>query len=411
VVKYRSALMIAALALLAGGVCWLAPNLRGAAGIAAAAFAVVAGAVALMIWPRSVAFIRLRPRLLVTLGWSICAIGVVVGFTLTFLAAKGPKEAMDLPLYGGLSVALLGFMTARLPKMIAQSAQVRREMDALKVAAPAPTNFNGYREGFSAPVSLVHDARAFLKIAAPWAALVAAGFCLILEFGLKSGRGSTAAMLALFAIFGLGIAAIYVVVPTVLVAWFRWVIERRAPPGFIALPDRAVLSFAWRIWIALTALGVIGRSVTPTIVGFAHTITPAYAETIGATAEFAIDLLLTMLFSSVALVLPAVAVRDKAFNRTIAMIQGRKLWPGLPVGLLLSLAPYPVLAVAIGSAYSFIYPTVRAAHTTPLPLTPWEVAGLLLVLMVMFATLASGATFLSRAYLAIKRDIMPAGAP
>ena len=252
---------------------------------------------------------------------------------------------------------------------------------------------------------MVRGGRAFLQIAAPWAAFLAGSTYLLVALDQNAGRGSSTAVLILLGLLLLLLAAIYLIIPTVAVAWFRWTIDGKLPSRFLALPDRTVLSFAWRIWISLTFLGGVDRLVTPRLTELAAKALPQYAATVGELASWAVDILVVMVASSFALHLPAVAVKDTAFTRTAALVEGRKMWPGFPMGLVLSLAAFPFLAWAFARVYVGMLPAMPPVHSAHATLSPLDAIALSGWLMVLFATLASGATLLSRAYLAAKARV------
>jgi hypothetical protein len=381
------------------------PSQREFAAVAALVCAVGAGSTALFAWPEGVAFVNLRSRLLVVAGWSVCIIGFTAGLGLAIIASFRSSAAINIFLYAGLALAFLGFMAARLPRMVAQVAQSRADLAALKSVSSASPKFDGLNEGFAASLSVVRDGRVFLQIAAPWAVFLAGAAYLLLAFDRNVGRGSPAAWLILLGVLLLLVVAIYLIIPTVAVAWFRWVIGGKLPSRFLALPDRTVLSFAWRIWISLTFLGGVDRLVTPKLTAFLTTALPQFAATVGDLTGWAIDILIVMLVSSIALHLPAVAVGDTTFGRTVAAVEGRKMWPGLPVGLALSLGAFPLLAWVCVRAYAGMSPAAPPAHSAAMIISPSDAVGLAGWLMVLFAALASGATLLSRAYLAAKTRI------
>jgi hypothetical protein len=286
--------------------------------------------------------------------------------------------------------------------MVTRVAQSRADLAALKSVENSPATFDGLREGLEASLSVVRGGGAFLQIAGPWAAVLTGVVYLILVLGKNVGHSVTSSWLILLGGILLLVAAIYLIIPTVTVAWFRWTIGSQLPSRFFALPDRTALSFAWRIWISLTFMGAVDKFMTPKLTHLAIAEMPQYAAAVGGWAGWAIDVLVIMLFSSFALQLPAVAVGDANFSRTAALVQGRKMWPRLPVGLVISLAPFPIFAWACASIYAWRLPAPNTVHSALATVSPLDAIGFFGVLVVLFATLASGATFLSRAYLAAK---------
>jgi len=402
---YRGALIIAALAVAAGLTSWLWPGQREAAAIAALTFAPIAGIAALMAWPPGVAFITERSRLIVAVGWGVCIVGFVGGLGLAVIVGRRSSTAINIAMYAGLGVAFLGFMAARLPRSVTQAARSTADLAALKSTGASRPTFDGLNEGWTAVLSVLRDGRAFLQITAPWAVVLAGATCLLLSFEPNVARGSTSAGLLLLALLLLLVAAIYLIVPTVAVAWFRWTIEGRLPSRFVALPDRTVLSLAWRLWTFLTILGVINRVVTPRLTALAASAAPQHAVALGGLAGCAVDILMLMGASSPALQLPALAVRDTAFNETAAMVEGRKMWPGLPLGLALSLAAFPFLAWVCVRTWQGLSQPAPVAHAAAGALGPLNAIALAGWLMVAFATLVSGASLLSRAYVVAKTRI------
>lgn len=399
--KYRAAGVMAFIAAAFALASWLLPSHREYVALTAVVLAVSAATTALFSWPEGVAFVQRRSRLLMVVGWAVCIVGFTAGIGLSLLASFWFPAAMDVALYSGLALAFVGFMTAALPRMISRVEQSRADLAALKATERSPQTFNGFREGLDAPLSVVRAGYAFLQIAGPWAAVLAGTAYLMLSLAKTSVHSAGGAQLWLLGLLLLLIVAIYLIVPTVAVAWFRWTISAELPGRFIALPDRTVLSVAWRLWLALSLLGAADGLVTPKLVQLGTGILPEFSKTFGVWTGSVVDLLIIMVASSFALQLPAMAARDVEFRRTAALVAGRKMWPGLPVGLAFSLAAYPVLAWACAYAYGLAFPdsTVRSAPAT---LTPFDAFGLFGVLLVLFATIASAATYLSRAYLAAK---------
>jgi len=400
--QYRSAIFVAAVAVVFALAAVFVPGHREYTAMFAVVCAVVAGVAVLQTWPAAIAFIKLRARLLVVVGWSVCVLGCLAGLGLAFVVGAQRPTEMNLFLYGGLALAFLGFMATQLPRMARQIAQSRADLAALKAIERTPPAFDGLREGVEASLSVLRGGRAFLQIAGPWAAALAVAAYGFLVFSSAFAHSAGSAQQFLFGGLLLLLAAIYLIVPTVAVAWFRWSIDGQLPGRFLALPDRAALSFAWRLWFFLTMLGAADRIVTPQLTRLAAAVTPQHAGTVVGLAALAVDILIIAAAGGFALQLPAMAVNDGAFTQTAAMTEGRKLWPGLPVGLALSLATFPFLAWGCFGLFSELSRAAPQVHPGPAILSLLSAGALLAGLMVIFATIASGATLLSRAYLAAK---------
>lgn len=400
--QYRPAIILAAIAIASAFVCWFIPSQRELAGPLALICSVIAALTSLLAWPEAVAFTGRRSPLLATAGWALCVVGLVAGFALSVVASLRSWGGTDLFIYGCLGLSLLGFIAARLPSMVKEMAKSRAGAAAHQVTNKALPKFDWLREGLAAPLSVFRSGRAFLQIAGPWAAFLSLSTYVAVIVGKDTGPGASSARLWLLGVLLLLLVAIYLILPTIAVAWFRWTVDEQLPRQFLALPDRAALAFAWRIWIGLGLVGGLDRLVTPKLTQVVSSAIPAAMTGVGAWAGPAVDIALVMLASSFTLQFPAIAVNDAAFTRTTAMIQGRKLWPGLPVGLLLSLAPFPILAWACEHVYGIGNPAVPITHSGAVTFGLSDGTALFVALMALFATLASGATFLSRAYLAAK---------
>lgn len=344
-------------------------------------------------------------------GWSACVVGLVGGLALAITASLRSWSGGELILYGSTALFFLGFLAARLPNMVASAVKSRPDPSPLAISALATAHFDGLREGLAASLSVLSDGRAFLQIAGPWAAFLSLSAYVAVMLGAHEGHSATAAQYWLLGFLLLLLAALYLIIPSVAVAWFRWTLGGQLPRWFVALPDRTALGFAWRLWTVLTLLGGVDRLVTPKLTEVVNSALPPNMAAVGASTGWVVDILLVMLASSFALRLPAIAMNDAAFTRTMAIVQGRRMWPGLPMGLLLSLAPFSILAWSCGPLYRLIKPVGPKVHSAAATFDGLDGASLFVTLMLLFAILAAGASFLARAYLAAKTQVNGPSAP
>jgi hypothetical protein len=262
------------------------------------------------------------------------------------------------------------------------------------------------REGLAAPLFVLREWRMFLQISLPWALFLGLGLYLLAAFADTIGRDANAATMLLLLLLIL-LVGVYVIVPTVAVAWFRFTIQGRQPERYVALPDRAALGLAWRLWLSLSVLGSCDGLVTTQATALAARIPALDAPSVGDTTGWVFDILALMLASSFALRLPARAVSDPDFSQTVALAAGGRMWPGLPVGLILSLAPVFVLGWVADQLVGYLANPTPHAHGPDIRLGPVATGCLGLGSLVVFAAVASGASYLSRAYLAAKIATRP----
>ncbi len=289
--------------------------------------------------------------------------------------------------------------------MANQIERSRTEFAALKPASQAPTAFGGAREGLEASLTVLRDWPAFLQIAAPWAIFLCASLYWLSLFGNSLGHDTGRAELLLVAVLLL-LILIFVSIPTVAVAWFRWIIRAQLPPNFLALPNRAVLSLLWRVGIFASALGTADRLATGKGAEIATSLHLPSAALVGNVAGWVIDIAAVMLASSFALRFPAMAVGDATFTRNSALVQGRRMWPGLPIGLILSLAPFFIVGSILDALYDGLgKPIAAASHHAQTNVSAVSAGLMAMGLLAMFAAVASAATFLSRAYIAARARI------
>jgi len=401
--QYRGVFIIIGLAVAFAAWAVFGPAQRDWAALLAGIFGLIAAVSAFLTWSGAPTWIEGRERLLSIVGWSICAAAVAGGIGVLVLAGAAAIDIMQPVLLTATVVGMSGYMTTRLPTMLSQVARSRAEVAAAKAPAARRAEFDGIREGLAAPVAVLRGLPFLLQIAGPWVVALAGGAFALLTWPHPTGHDPNGALARILGLLLLVVIGLYVVLPSVLVAWVRWTVEGRTPRWIVATPDRATFGFAWRIWISLTFLGVLDRTVTTPLTNLVGSSALQFSAIAGTLTTWGVEVLAVMLFSSLALLLPAIALGDKHFDRSAATVRGRKMWPGLPLGMALSIVPFPLAAwlvswvVTAGSKPAA--PQMPSVHHA---LTLSDAVVLIVWLLVILATLASGLSFLTRAYQAAK---------
>jgi hypothetical protein len=274
---------------------------------------------------------------------------------------------------------------------VAASVLASQTSRAARLRECAPPIFDGLVEDGRALSGLFMDWRIFLRIVWPW--LLGSAVCLGTAMALSSSPERGSPWLPALQLATVGVVVIGV--PTSIVAWHRWTIERREP-GWIVLPDSRAFSYGWRLWLftilANRAAGLIGYA----FVNATRQADPTGTRMTGAVLEDLIFAAACIAISRVALVLPAVALGDKAFVQDVALVQARRLGLGLPVGLCLAIAPFVLIEIAL-DIWTHLSPRSGFDHAT-LPQAVQAGVGLTM----FFVAYGAAASLLSRAYVVAK---------
>lgn len=364
----------------------------GGSGIA---LAVGVGFVALSKWPAGSAFVLRHPRSFVVGGIGFA----IVGFCAFLIAALSVPNISDSGMNAAVAAAsgclLVGTLVAFLPSTVKRVQASRTELAAVRPDAEPGKGFEPIREATRAWRSVATGWPVLLRIVGPWLAIQLMALVLLGYSADHLDHDQRRAALLLLCLAVLVIGGLYVVLPTIAVRWFRWVLSGERPASFLVLPTRGVFSLAWRLWLFLSVLGTVDSMIQ-------KQVQSAVAGSAGATAAEFVSWIVFVgaiaLASSVALRFPAIATQDETFTQTAALVQGRRMWPGLPLGLLLSLAPFLIVGWA---AQALVEALIGAGPHHPV-LGSAQVIEIAIELLLLSAALASGASFLSRAYLRAK---------
>jgi hypothetical protein len=376
------------------------PDGVGMAGGAAIALALGIGMTLLAKRPAAIDFVAERPRMFMTLGVAIAALAFGASIAVEFggspirLDAKAPLE------FTAVLITVIGIIVARAPSLMRRLQVPKAQFPAAHSGAAPPQDFRAIGEAMSAARSVVAAWPVFLQVAGPWIALLCAVAIVIgwLGAGASHDRGRAGVFLLTFIVSLLGF--LYVALPTIAVAWFRWTLEAKRPGRFFAIPDRSAFGIAWRLFAFLAMVGTADRLLSGLVAKLAGASNSEAAEGI---LELVVMIAAIAAVSIFALRLPAIAVRDQAFTYQSAIIQGRRLGPALPLGLILSLAPF-IGACLVEQVFAdrYLGPVSPRSDHIDLP----RVAYIAALLTTVLAAVASGATFLSRAYLKAKGNLV-----
>jgi len=397
--QYRGVFITIGLTVAAAAWAIIVPAQRDGAMIVAGISILAAANTAFLTWPGASQLVEARSRLFMIAGWSICAAVVVGMIAAISLAGAASPEFIRLITGGAVIVGLGGYLVATMPRMVAQVAKSRAAFAATKVGAPRLA-FDGIREGLAAPLTVARGLPFLVQLAGPWLVVIVGAAFYIIMASKPAAMDRNAAALAILELLLLLFVVLYVLVPSLLVAWIRWIVDGRSPRYFVAWPDRAAFSVAWRIWISLSVWGAFNRLLVDKVADYAGGLIPSHQAVVTMVVADVLAIAVIMVFSAAALRLPAAALQDNDFTFGVASIRGRQMWPGLPVGLVLSLAPIPLVAWVV--SWVLQSGAKPAAVTAEHVLNPSDAVVLICWLLVLLATLVSGATFLTRAYLAAK---------
>ena len=355
--------------------------------------------IALRRWPAADDFVRRRARR-ITIGGIVFAVIGSTGFFALSVSLHGLTPATSDTLTTAASISLVaGFVIAAIPSLVRRARESEAETQSAGKLPAAPARFDPANEIIFAFQSLRTGSAVFLRIMGPWLVTLIGVFSSLSLFVNAIGHDRDQA-LALLLVFALAlIVAIYVVPATIAVAWFRWIVEGRRPSGLFVWPGRAAFAVAWRLWLFLSIVGKLEDLVD-------HRLTSAVAGVAGKNLALAVGVALPLLalwlVSSMAVRLPAIAIGDRQFTQSAAMIHGRRMWPGLPLALIGSIAPFILAAWAIDAVWN----TVAPSNTPTLSGSKLQLSMLVLIaidLPFVFGGIASGATVLASAYLRAKR--------
>ena len=360
---------------------------------------VVAFPIALRKWPAADDFIRRRARL-ITIGGIVFAVVGATGFFALSVSLHGLTSAASNAFVTAASISLVaGFVIAAIPSLVRRTRESEAETRSTKKIPAAPARFDPANEMIFAFQSLRTGSTVFLRITGPWLVTLIGVFSSLFLFinALGHDRDQALALLLVFALALIG--AIYVVPATIAVAWFRWIVEGRRPSGLFVWPGRAAFAIAWRLWLFLTVLGKMEDLID-------HKLTSSVAGGAGKNLALAVGVVLPVLGlwlgSAFAVRWPAIAIGDRQFTQSAAMIHGRRMWPGLPLPLIGSITPFILAAWAIDAAWDMVAPSnMPTLHSSKLQLS--VLVPIAIDLLLFFGGIASGATVLARAYLGAKR--------
>lgn len=321
---------------------------RGVAAISAGVLVLIAAVAALNASPAGIAFVERRAGGVKAAGWALVVLGVAVVAVAPF--SPYPAARFGWILYLGAGLSLTGFMAVRLPRMLREVGAVHAEPDRRAAAGPyiraEARGFHGVSEGLAAVASVARNAGAVLQIVGPWVVLLIVSGLVALLAVTSGSEGPGRSLLVEFLLCLPLSLLLLAAVPTVIVAWTRWSVRGERPRHWIALPDRAAMSVAWRLWVAFSVMGVVEGLVSSQAWALSTKL-GGWPDVTAVVVGNGVEVVLIAVATGFGLQLIALALGNKAFDQGIALFRTRALWPGLPLGMMVALLPFTAAGTAI----------------------------------------------------------------
>jgi hypothetical protein len=342
-VKFRSYALLIAAIVVAAALAFALPGQNGQmAALMAILFSVMTAFSAFVSWQPGASFVEQRSRLVIAAGvaTAVAAICIFAWDLVVTVSAPTTSDASDPYIPASIAIGMAGFLLISAPRISRQSKAVRAlQQAAASAAAQTPNSSPVFGEGAAALVRSAKDSGVFLQMAWLWL-LLSTGPLLLAAWAWTAGHTDP-----MVHVVALGVSWLNFVVglPTVLVAWHRWLVTGTKPSS-VALPNRTAFSYGWRLWIYV---GIANRAA-----GWASEVAVRWTQPhlsqayiVGVTVNALAFALVCAVFGIQALRLPAVAIGDKDFSLSLALTAARKMRLALPVGVLVAFTPFLLVRV------------------------------------------------------------------
>jgi hypothetical protein len=273
---------------------------------------------------------------------------------------------------------------------------ISKEM-VLGASAPALEGAGIPSEVRASFIFVLKHISAFMWVAAPWVGLdlilnLVAIYLLSLPKGSDAMLNGGAAFLVAYAFviaFGM---------PAIAVAWHRYTMRAELPTWGVVPPNKRFWRYFYRVWIFGLMVGTLDKMVAPNAPDVAHFIGTANTKLVTAALEDAVWLLAIWAVGMYALVLPAVAIDDRDVNITVAL---RLIWPRrlqFAAGFLATILVFYLAITGLGFVTDMLK-NISSALSVILSVFSF---------MLMLGAVATSATYLSRAYMRAKGQVLAA---
>jgi hypothetical protein len=352
--------------------------------------------------PRAISFITGHASAVTGAGIFVVVASFGGSFAFLLSFSGPPPRNGDLATTLMVVGCMLGILLITLPRSAKAAAQRLAVAAQQKPAAVESTSkYPALREAMASMFFVLRHPGAFALITGPWIAvfvlvpLIAFQVTAYEEGTIKTILEPVRAkpdILTAVAMLYANIVCWIVAIPTAAVAWHRFVLENRLPRLGVALPDIRAIRYAYRLWIFVFVIGFLNRLLGTNSGDLAREIGPDAAAKAMEAVTWLVGFAAIWLASAFALVLPAIAFDDRQMNRMDAIGAARRLGHSYGLGLVASIAPFFIAAVALeavlGSVFDNSFSVQQLLYFGP---------GIL-----MFMAGASGATYLSRAWQAAR---------
>jgi hypothetical protein len=393
-VKIRAYAIYVVAILIATVLAFVLPHDEGQiAGLMAVTFAIVTVFSLVVGSKRGADFILGKPKWVRPAGVAVLALALIGPFVARLSTSISPNSTVrsDEPyVWAALMIALVGFLLISAPRLARQTQEVRA-LQAVQALAPTspPVALGVIGDGVAALARLTKDIRLFLTIAWLWL-LLSTGPLVLAGVAWAAGYVEPAIQVA-----GIGVGWLCFVVglPTVLVAWHRWLMEGHKPRG-LTLPDRRSFSYGWRLWIYLAVASRAANWASEAAGHWALRGGLVQAFVPAALVNALVFALICALFSVQALRLAAVAVGAAEFSLPVALAAARRMRLALPLGVLAALAPFLAFRALAAIGILATGQTLTAVAIT-----------FAMEFAVQFFAFAAAAALVSSAYMKVMADL------
>jgi hypothetical protein len=347
-------------------------------------------------------FIAVRPRITFWSGVVIATMGMASLFALMFWSSfygypKGITGGDPIS-FAMMYIFMLGIAVTVLPRGVLTQKRFERLLTKPKSQLPEGPIVGGLREGGRAILTTVYRILPFFRLAGVWIVIVwlapLLGLYLVSNASghsintlvTSTDKGAVAATFV--ATYFCFVLTMLVALPTVLVAWHRYILENKLPRFVLPSPNWQAMRYLFRLWIILILFGILVRIAFTNGPDLAKLLRIKDAALVSGSLFWSALVIEIYLGSSYALVFPAIALGNRQFVSMDSLVMIKRSPRAFRLGFIFSLLP---LTLAWG-----IYAMIDRLWDQSDWLLRYGLRAIPLTLL--FVSFGSCATYISRVY-------------